>query len=136
PKTPFEEQGEEDWTTLSEEAAFLEEIASNSDRVTHSVVGTSNERNPLHLVKVGFPKPPSDEAIASGDNILIMGTPHGNEPSGREASMKLLRDLAFTEDQELLEELEDATILFIPTPNPDGRKANQRGNADGLDNNR
>src|SRR5699024_11033525 len=41
-----------------------------------------------------------------------------------------------TDDPELLDQLEDATIMFVPTPNPDGRKANQRRNAQNIDNNR
>lgn len=136
PKTAFEKQNGNDWTTLPEEAEFIQNVAAQSDRVSFSVVGTSNEQNPVHLVKVGCPEPPNDTDIASGDNILIMGTPHGNEPSGREASLKLLRDLAFTDDEKLLKEIEDTTVLFIPTPNPDGRQADQRGNADDIDNNR
>ncbi|MDY0393710.1 M14 family metallocarboxypeptidase [Virgibacillus halophilus] len=136
PKTGFEKRDGDGWTTTEEESQFLKEVASKSDRVTYSVVGTSNEHRPLNLVKVGFPKAPSDADIAAGHNILIMGTPHGNEPSGHEASLMLLRDLAFTDDPDLLETLKDATILFIPEPNPDGREANTRGNADGIDNNR
>src|SRR5699024_8733419 len=122
--------------TLEEGYQSISELVSKSERVTSSVVGTSHQGRPLKLVKVGFPKPPSDEVIASGRNILIMGTPHGTEPAGREATFKLMRELACTDDQDVLQQLKDATILFIPTTNPDGRKANTRGNADGFDNNR
>lgn len=136
PTTGFEDRGGDGWTTLEEELAFLEELAERSDRVSFTEEGTSVEGRPIYLVRVGFPKPPTDEEIASGRNILIMGTPHGNEPAGREMTLKLMRDLAFTDDPELLDQLEDATIMFVPTPNPDGRKANQRRNAQNIDNNR
>ena len=136
PTTGFEDREGDGWTTLTEEAAFLEELADKSERVTYSQAGWSVEGHPIHLVRVGYPAPPSDADIAAGRNILIMGTPHGNEPAGREMTLKLMRDLAFTEDPELLEQMSDATILFVPTPNPDGRKANTRGNAWGADNNR
>jgi len=134
--TGFEERDGDGWTTLEEEAAFLEELAEMSERVSYTQVGTSVEGRPIRLVRVGFPEPPSDEDIAAGNNILIMGTPHGNEPAGREMTLELMRDLAFTEDAEMIEQLREATVLFVPTPNPDGREANTRGNAWGVDNNR
>ena len=136
PTTGFEDRDGDGWTTLAEEAAFLEELAEKSERVTYSQVGASVEERPIHLVRVGYPEPPSDADIATGRNILIMGTPHGNEPAGREMTLKLMRDLAFTEDPELLQQLSEVTVLFVPTPNPDGREANTRGNAWGVDNNR
>lgn len=136
PTTGFEDSDGDKWTTLDEGYKFINSLTSKSDRVTSSVVGTSHQGRPLKLVKVGFPKPPCDADIASGRNILMMGTPHGNEPAGREAIFKLIRELAFTDEQDLLQGLKDATIMFIPTPNPDGRKANTRKNANGLDNNR
>lgn len=135
-ETGFEQRKGNGWTTPAEEAAFLETVATQSERVTYSVVGTSLEGRPIHLVKVGYPEPPSDEEIAAGRSILIQGTPHGNEPAGQEAALQLLRDLAFTDDPELLEQMRAVTILFMPIPNPDGREANTRGNAWGIDNNR
>ena len=136
PTTGFEERDGDGWTTLDEEFEFIKEVAEKSDRVSYSQVGTSVEGRPFYMVRVGFPEPPSDEDIADGRNILIMGTPHGNEPAGREMTLKKLRDLAFTDDQKMIDQLSESTVLFIPTPNPDGREANTRGNAWGLDNNR
>ena len=136
PKTGFEERNDGSWTTHQEELDFLEELSEKSDRVRYSQVGTTEEGRPLHLVRVGYPLPDSDEEIASGRNLLIMGTFHGNEPSGREMSLKLMRDLAYTEDPDMLELLEKSTILFLPTVNPDGREANRRRNNDNHDLNR
>ncbi|UJL45934.1 hypothetical protein KFZ58_16425 [Virgibacillus sp. NKC19-16] len=135
-ETGFEQRNGNGWTVPSEEAAFLETVAAESDRVTYTEEGTSVEGRPIYLVRVGYPEPPSDEEIASGRNILIQGTPHGNEPAGQEMALQMLRDLAFTDDPELLEQMSETTILFMPTPNPDGREANQRGNGWGVDNNR
>lgn len=136
PTTGFEDRSGDGWTTLDEEFEFIKEVAEKSGRVSYSQVGTSVEGRPFYMVRVGFPKPPSDGDIAAGRNLLIMGTPHGNEPAGREMALKKLRDLAFTDDEELIDQLSESTVLFIPTPNPDGREANTRGNAWGLDNNR
>lgn len=136
PLTGFEERNGEGWTTHPEELEFLEEVATLSDRVSYDQIGTSVEGRPIHLVRVGFPEPPSDEDIANGNNMLVIGTQHGNEAAPREMALELLRDLAFTEDEELVELLHDTTILFIPTANPDGREADTRSNADGIDINR
>lgn len=134
--TGFEDRDGDTWTTHEEELEFLEDLATMSDRVNYSQVGTSVEGRPIHLVRVGYPEPPSDVDIAANRNVLIMGTPHGNEPAGREMTLKLMRDLAFTDDQVLLDQMSEATILFVPTPNPDGREANIRRNAMNIDNNR
>gem|GEM_PF-287213 len=136
PTTGFEDRDGDGWTTLEEEEAFLQEVSDLSDRVTYEQIGTSVEGRALFMAKVGYPEPPSDDEIADGRNVLIMGTPHGNEPAGREMTLKTLRDLAFSDDPETINMLSDSTILFVPTPNPDGRYANTRQNAQGIDNNR
>ena len=135
PTTGFEDRDTADWTTLEEEIEFIEEIAKGSDRVRYDQVGTSVEGRPIYLIRVGDPLL-SDEEIADGRNIFVMGTPHGNEPAGREMALKLLRDLAFTDDEDIIELLNKSTVLIMPTPNPDGREANVRRNAWGIDNNR
>src|SRR5699024_3535893 len=123
PTTGFEDRDGDSWTTLEEEAAFLEEISELSERVTYTQIGSSVEERPIYMAKVGYPEPPSDDEIADGRNVLIMGTPHGNEPAGREMTLKTLRNLAFSDDPETIEMLSETTILFVPTPNPDGRYA-------------
>lgn len=135
PTTGFEDSDGAEWTTLEEEIDYLDEIAAMSDRVKITQEGSSVLGKPIHLIRVGNPLL-TDEEIANGRNIFIMGTPHGNEPAGREMSLKLIRDLAFTDDPQLLELLNKSTVLFAPTPNPDGREANRRTNDWGLDNNR
>ncbi|RXT02833.1 M14 family zinc carboxypeptidase [Ammoniphilus sp. CFH 90114] len=136
PKTGFEISNGDRWTTHQEELDFLEEVSRKSERVRYSQIGTSGEGRSLHLVRVGNPLPATDAEIASGRSILITGTFHGNEPSGREMSLKLIRDLAYSEDPKMLELMGKATVLFIPTVNPDGREANIRRNKDDFDLNR
>ncbi|QQK78928.1 carboxypeptidase [Salicibibacter cibi] len=136
PTTGFEDSDGEEWTSHEDELTFLEEVAEQSERMTYSEIGTSLENRPLHLVQVGDPEPPSDEQIADGNNMLVIGSQHGNEPAGQEMALQLLRDLAFTDDPKLVEQLNEATIMFIPTANPDGRAADIRGNANEVDINR
>jgi hypothetical protein len=136
PTTGFEDRDGDGWTTFEEEQAFLEEVAASSDRVTYTEIGRTVEDRPLHLVRVGYPEPPSDEEIAEGRSMLTIGTQHGNEPAPREMTLQTLRNLAFTEDPELLEQMSETTFLFIPTANPDGREMDTRRNADNIDINR
>lgn len=133
PTTGFEDSNGEEWTTHEEELAFLEKVSEQSDRVSYTEIGQSVEGRPLHLVRIGFPAPPMDDAIAQGRNMLIMGTPHGNEPAGREMALQLLRNLAFTKDETLINQLKNVTVLVIPSQNPDGSAANKRFTSEGVD---
>jgi hypothetical protein len=130
PRTGFEEREGESWTTHDEELEFLAEVASRSDRVTLTEIGRSvSGERPLHLVSIGTrARQVAPAAARQTPTVLFVGTQHGNEPAGREAVLIALRDLAFTDDPTLLRQLEDHTILVIPTANPDGRERNIRTN--------
>jgi hypothetical protein len=136
PQTGFEQRNGASWTTHAEELAFLEEVDARSDRVSINVIGQTQQERPLQLVLVGNPAPHSLEASQSQPTTMIVCTQHGNEPAGREACLKTIRDMAFTTDPVLLEQLSTQTFLFVPTANPDGRAANTRGNSRGTDINR
>lgn len=134
--TGFEERSGLEFTTHSEELAFLAAVDAESDRVRITEVGTSVRGRPIHLVRLGYPEPAPDDQIAAGPSLLVVGAQHGNEPAGREAALQFLRDLALDEASLLPDALSTATVLVIPTANPDGRVANTRRNADNVDINR
>ena len=136
PETGFESRGDEGTTTNDEELAFLDEVATASPRVAVSAVGDSSQGRPLNLVRLGHPMPMAEEVIAESSNVLVVGGQHGNEPAGREMALQLVRDLAFTDDPELIEQLSETAILVLPNANPDGVAANTRRNGQGLDINR
>ncbi len=136
PETGFESRGDDGTTTNDEELAFLDAVAAASPRVAVSAVGESSQGRPLNLVRLGHPAPPADERMAERSNVLVIGGQHGNEPAGREMALQLLRDLAFTDDPELIEQLSETAILVLPNANPDGVAANTRRNGQGLDINR
>lgn len=136
PRSEFEESEGATWTTHTNEVAFLEEVDAASRRVEMDVVGKTKSGKPLHLVRIGYPKPASRRAALKQPTTLFVCSQHGNEPAGREACLIRLRDLAFTDDPELLAQLKAQTILFVPSANPDGRDANTRENSDGVDINR
>lgn len=53
----------------------------------------------------------------------IGGTVHGNEPSGGDADMRLIHDLAAGRDCATLRTLHRVVTLVLPVQNPDGRAA-------------
>lgn len=136
PRSEFEESEGATWTTHTNEVAFLEEVDAASRRVEMDVIGKTKGGKPLHLVRIGFPKPASRRTALKQPTTLFVCSQHGNEPAGREACLIRLRDLAFTDDPEQIAQLKAQTILFVPSANPDGRDANTRENSDGVDINR
>jgi hypothetical protein len=136
PRTGFEVRNGASWTTHAEELEFLEAVAAASPRVHITQIGTTVRDRPLHLVTLSVGAPRDPIAAQSAPITLFVGSQHGNEPAGRECSLQLIRDLAFTEDPVLLRQLREQTVLVIPSANPDGRAANTRGNANGVDINR
>jgi hypothetical protein len=136
PQTAFEASGGVAWTTHDEELEFLHQVDARSPRVELEVIGHTEDGRPMHLVKLGYPRPRTAAAARGVPVELHLCTQHGNEAAGREACLQVLRDLTFTADPELLEQLGRTTILFVPTANPDGRDADQRENLSGVDINR
>ncbi len=93
PQTGFEKTDGAAFTTHEEEVAFLNAVKEGSPRVALSTIGTTKQGRPLHLVELGSRGP---AAARNRPTALMVCSQHGNEPAGREACLRLLRDLAFT----------------------------------------
>lgn len=129
PRTGFERTDGERWTTLDEEQTFLATVDQDNDDVAMATIGSTKQGRPLQLLRLG-----SGQRTAA--TVLLVCSQHGDEPSGREACLSKVRDLAYAEDTATRAFLSRTSVLVVPTANPDGRAADTRGNADGVDINR
>ncbi|MFM9692952.1 M14 family metallopeptidase [Streptomyces europaeiscabiei] len=128
PRTGFEQSGGARWTSQAEEQEFLAAVDRGSDRVSITRIGTTEQDRPLQLVRIG--------TRPTTRTVLLICSQHGDEPSGRDACLTTIRDLAHARDKRTERLLRSTTVLVVPTANPDGRVADTRGNSDGVDINR
>ncbi|MGW7025278.1 M14 family metallopeptidase [Streptomyces decoyicus] len=136
PRTGFEISHGARWTSGAEEQTFLTAVDRASARVRIDRIGTTAQDRPVQLVRIGAPAPERPADVRRGNSVLLVCSQHGDEPSGREACLTTVRDLAYAKDRATRRFLEHTGVLVVPTANPDGRAADTRGNADGVDINR
>ncbi|EMY33892.1 Zinc carboxypeptidase [Arthrobacter crystallopoietes BAB-32] len=107
------------WTTYEELGPRLEAIESNSKgRVEVDVVGQSAQGRDLYTARIG-----------TGDRVLLVQSAiHGNERTGTEALLHILKKLGSSNDPATLRALEGVTLVAMPMVNPDGGELNRRTN--------
>ena len=129
--TPLEQVNYDKWTTHSRVVEFVEQLDAASDLMTLNYIGDSVEGRDIPYLQIS-----GDEEFGSDDDkltLLIYGQQHGNEPSGNDAILDIMRNFAAGENLQWLDHMD---ILFVPQVNPDGAEVHQRRNADDVDLNR
>jgi hypothetical protein len=140
---------------------YMQALDAASPRIVTGVYGTSVNGTPLRYALVSDPSNLTPTALSQMSTdakalrnpllsdsqahtiearlpaILSVGANvHGNEPSGTEATLKTMYELAGRSDCAATQVLDNAVSLLIPTQNPDGRTAGTRRNAYWFDLNR
>jgi hypothetical protein len=107
------------WTDHAELGRALQSIEQNSrGRVAVDQIGTTNLGRELWAARVG-----------TGDRVLMVQSAiHGNERTGTEALLGILRDLGASNDAGTQELLSSVTLVALPMVNPDGGELNRRMN--------
>lgn len=117
-------------TSHDELKQFILNVDNNSDLIKSEVLTKSIEGR--ELIAVYF----SNSEFGVDDTklrILIFAQQHGNEQSGKEASLLLISELLKPEYQYLFDKID---FVLIPQMNPDGSEKDQRRNGNGMDLNR
>lgn len=109
--------------SYEEMAAFLDSL--NAPRITVTAEGATAQGRALYLVHI-------ESAARPSWRVLLYAQQHGNEVSGKDALLYLVRSAA-AEPERLPAGVD---LWVMPMVNPDGAAANQRRNSAGVDLNR
>ena len=138
-RTPGEQTEFRRYTQSQDVWAFLETVSAASRRVRVHVVGKTAAAKdfPATDIYLAVITENSAETPAELDRkkptILVLASQHGNEHSGKEAALTLIRDLAVGDLKPLLQQV---NVLVMPQTNPYGNSVDKRPNEQGLDLNR
>lgn len=114
---------------------FVYELESRTELM--NVVKVTETLGGRDVVLAVLSNPPifqkADLAYSDKPVVLIVNNVHGGEVAGKDAALELMRDLTLGDLRPLLDEV---TVLFVPTINPDGAEVRRRTNNEGFDMNR
>ena len=107
------------WTSHAQLGTKLAQIeATSHGRVDVDVIGRSHRGREIYAARVG-----------TGERVLLITSEiHGNEKTGTEALLALLRTLGSSNSPEAEALREGVTIVAVPKFNPDGAELNRRQN--------
>lgn len=129
-QTPTDKSNFTKLTSHEELKQFILEIDEKSDLIKSELLTKSVEGRELFAVY--FSKGKFD-ADSNKLKVLIFAQQHGNEQSGKEAALLLIKELLKPENQYLFDKID---FVLMPQMNPDGSEKNQRRNGNGVDLNR
>jgi hypothetical protein len=139
-RSAAEESGFQRYTRHDELMDYLRAVRATSPEMRLGSYGETFEGREIPYAIFSRPAVTQPwEAWATGKPVLVLAANvHGNERTYRESLLILVRDLA-TPGTEVNRWLDDLVVVVVPTINPDGFEASERGsrgNAWGIDMNR
>jgi hypothetical protein len=119
--TLFEKSGGKETPRYAQTVDYCRLLDKASDKITYTTFGKSAQGRDLPLLIADRDGLTSPEAIRSKGRIvlLVQACIHAGESDGKDAGLMLLRDIAFGNKSNMLE---NVSILFIPIFNVDGHE--------------
>jgi hypothetical protein len=128
--TPAEVSGYTKVTSWDDLSDFIRALDESSDLLKTEVIGASVEGRSLYALKFSSADFGADPLKV---RVLILAQQHGNEQSGKEGALLLVRELLRPENRYFFNHLD---LAIIPQMNPDGSEMNRRRNSHDADLNR
>jgi hypothetical protein len=128
--TPLEKNNYSKVTSYAEISKFVKGLANKYDLIKVDSIGKSVEGRNLYAIKLSLGEFGNDN---SKIKILFFAQQHGNEQSGKEGSLLLVKELLKSENRYLFDKID---VAVVPQVNPDGSELNRRRNSNGIDLNR
>jgi hypothetical protein len=130
PPTPLEKSGFTNLSNYNEMITYLKNLSEINPKINLEFIGKTSEDREIPMLKISAGK--------FGENpqklkILIFAQQHGNEHSGKEGILLILKEIAEGKFDEMLKRLD---LLIIPQMNPDGAEKDERRNSKKIDLNR
>ncbi|MCL1874814.1 MAG: hypothetical protein FWF87_00980 [Synergistaceae bacterium] len=117
--------GSAPWAKSSQATEWVKICAQNSGgRIRYETMGHSATGIPIPLAIVSYPSAPNNPSdVGNRSKLWILGSMHGNEPSGTEGILWFLREAAQGKHDEMLK---NVVVFFNPVFNVGGRDNNRR----------
>ena len=129
-KTPLGQNKYDSLSSYSQMISYLYKIVEEENRIRMDFISESVEGRKIPVLKISNSDFGED---TSKIKILIFAQQHGNEQSGKEGVLLLLKEIASGEFDDFLD---NADLLLVPQVNPDGAQKNIRRNGNNADLNR
>lgn len=128
--TPIERSHYARVSTHQELLDFLSAVKAHAPWIIVETIGKSVQGRDIPLLRISTSSMRTDPAKI---RVMIFSSQHGNEPSGKEALLLLVKSIVLDERAEWLKKID---LLIVPSVNPDGNDSGRRQNADSADLNR
>ena len=126
--TPFERSGSTELPNSTDVSAYLKQLVQRSSKASLVTLGRSAGGRPVEALLMShdpaFLK--AGKPAAQRPTLMLIGSQHGNEPSGTEAVQIMARRMLAGDLAHLLDKM---NVIAIVLANPDGRDLNRRLNA-------
>ncbi|WP_163833584.1 M14 family zinc carboxypeptidase [Spartinivicinus ruber] len=128
PPTPFERSKDYQLPSATQVAQYLKQLANSSPKASLKQLGISAGNRPIYALLVSD----NPAFLNNGDGkaekptVMLVGSQHGNEPSGAEGLQILAKELIAGNHPSLLKQL---NLVIVALANPDGRDLKSRYNA-------